>query len=263
MGVAIVDGLVVPLIGGAECQSLLARSYLIGRLELSHDVRKHRVQVIIAVGWVVVEGHEMFYICQSCELEGVPDAAMSESDPGLVFLFGILCVMDQQVGAFCQPVARNPCFIVWERTPAQRRLVVWQVGHRRVSVLDPVSNGRVRMNDQLGCDGKFPDLDRMRRQLMEAERGSQLVHAYREQRGGKILLQAGAQRERRAGGSPEMDLHPRPPQRRKKREPLDVIHMQMGQQDVDLAQVCRKSLTQIPQPRPCIENEQIALAALH
>ena len=60
-----------------------------------------------------------------------------------------------------------------------------------------------------------------------------------------------------------MDLHTRPAQRREERQSLDVIHMQVGQQDVDPLEGGGQALPQGSDPGPRIEHDQRALFPLH
>jgi hypothetical protein len=53
---------------------------------------------------IVMEGDELFYVREPCELECVPNAAMAEANSALVFRFCILRVVDEHVGALCESV---------------------------------------------------------------------------------------------------------------------------------------------------------------
>ena len=105
------------------------------------------------------------------------DAAVTETDAVLIFFFGVLCVMDQQVSAFRKPVAGGPGFVVWERLSSQSWFMVRKIGYDCVCRLNAVANRGVGMNDQLRMDPKFPNFDHMSRQFVEVKFRSQFTYA--------------------------------------------------------------------------------------
>jgi hypothetical protein len=60
-----------------------------------------------------------------------------------------------------------------------------------------------------------------------------------------------------------MHLNSRATQRRKEGQPLDMIHMQVGEQDVHAFQVWRQIATQSPDARTGIQNEQGAILSFN
>src|SRR4029450_4531167 len=73
--------------------------------------------------------------------------------------------------------------------------------------------------------------------------------------------QARAQAERRTGRPPDVHLHAGLVERRKKPEPLDVIHVQVGEQQIDAANPAREGGAESPYSRPGIEHQHVVLRA--
>src|SRR5215208_1973001 len=102
-----------------QLQSFSTGRHSISWLDALDGLLEDAIKVIVAVGGVMMEGGEMFYISEPRELERVRDAAMTKTDAVLIFLFCILRVMDQQVGPLCQFIARYPGPIVRKRPTAE------------------------------------------------------------------------------------------------------------------------------------------------
>ena len=67
-------------------KTFTAGSHYISRLYLSHGLFEHLIEFIVAMTGVVMKRHELFYIRQGGKLKGMPDTAVAEADPILVFL---------------------------------------------------------------------------------------------------------------------------------------------------------------------------------
>src|SRR5262249_19030735 len=63
--------------------------------------------------------------------------------------------------------------------------------------------------------------------------------------------------------APDMDLHARVEEWTKEPEPDDVVHVQMGQQHVDPAELCGQLASEGPDPRPRVQHEHGAVPAGH
>ena len=83
-----------------ERHSFAAGRHLIGGPQISYCILKHPVEIIVAVSRVVVKWRQMPHAGQPGKLEGVLNAAMPKADPILIFLIGVLCVVDEEVHTF-------------------------------------------------------------------------------------------------------------------------------------------------------------------
>ncbi len=61
----------------------------------------------------------------------------------------------------------------------------------------------------------------------------QITKVDRKQGRGEVAGQAGLERERAAGRSPDVDVDSRVVERTKETQTLNVVHMEMGEEDVD------------------------------
>ncbi len=110
------------------------------------------VNLLIAVGRIVVEGDQAAHTGQRAELQCMLHAAVAKPDPVAVLFRGILRIVDQQVCAFGNAVAGKSGCRRWKLAHTQSRLVIRQVGDRLVAFPNAVTNCGVGMDDQLGVD---------------------------------------------------------------------------------------------------------------
>ena len=105
------------------------------------------------------------------KLEGMAIGAVAPTDAMYVFLVGVLGVMDQEIGAGRELVARGPLWLEPLALKAEHGLVVRQVGGDPAPLLDPIADGRVRMTDQRGPDAERTDFDGRPRHLVADDAG--------------------------------------------------------------------------------------------
>src|SRR5215212_3920304 len=103
----------------------------------------------------------------------------------------------------------------------------------------------------------------MGRQLVEMNLRSQFPHTDRKQWRGQIFLQACFQPERRTGGSPHMDFNTLAAQWGEEGQALNVIHVQMGEQDVNLRNMWRQALSQISDAGTSVQYKETLLWSFH
>ena len=90
------------------------------------------------------------------------------------------------------------------------------------------------MADQRGADPERADLERRARHLVAGDAG-QIAQMHREQRRREVARQPRLERQRAARRPPDVDLDVGLIERGEEAQALDVVHVQVGQQDVDAA----------------------------
>src|SRR6185436_17266481 len=120
--------------------------------------------------------------------------------------------------------------------------------------------GRARMAHVARPDAERADLAQ-RGELVACERALEIAHADREEWRRKVPRQTRSERHRRARRTPDVDLQIGASERREETEALDVIHVQVREQHVDAALCRRDDLSQAPDPRAGIEDEEVIAIA--
>ena len=116
---------------------------------------------------------------------------------------------------------------------AERRLVVGDVGERGVAVGDPVAERRAAVGDRLGADRRPAELPLARGRVAEGDRAGQLADLDRRERGRDVAGDPVLERGLGRGRAPDRDLRLGPEAGREEHQPLDVVEVQVGEQDVD------------------------------
>src|SRR5262249_38132423 len=143
----------------------------------------------------------------------------------------VLRIVNEEVGAFGEGEPRGPRAGGAEVWRAERGLVIGKIREGGTRTRETVADGRAGVADRGGRDAQLAQLERVVRDLVEDQRRD-VAQTHREERGGEIAHEALAQAERRARGSPEMHFDLRLEERREEAEPLDVVHVKMGQKQV-------------------------------
>jgi hypothetical protein len=90
-----------------------------------------------------------------------------------------------------------------------------------------------------------------------------LGRSHRKQRRGEVARQASLQGECAAGGSPDMDFDCWVIERTKKAQPLDVIHVEVGEKDVNPSGRRRDLCAQSTDAGASVEREHGAVFRTH
>ena len=110
--------------------------------------------------------------------------------------------------------------------------MVGQVGNARPVGGDPVTDRGSWMDDVLGNDLEAADAYRLLGRVMQHDASVEVADPDREERRREIACEASPQVHRRGGRAPNMDLAGGPKERGKEAEALDVVHVEVGQEDV-------------------------------
>src|SRR6266446_3627053 len=154
---------------GRKAANVSTRSYLEGRAfrtrhqhEGQVPGRPHRgvdlVKHGVVVSRIVVKRNESSGSAQRGERERVSHRTMPPSNPLLVLLGSVLCVMDQQVRIRGQVESRRPLRLRGERAHTQGGFVIRQIGERAIPLGDLLSDRRTGMANLLGLDLEPSDL---------------------------------------------------------------------------------------------------------
>ena len=165
-------------------------------------VRAEAVEELVGVQRVVVEEQQPAGLDPAGEGERVGDRRVPPADVVGVLLVGVLAVVDQQVGVAGEVEARDPLRLELVERRAERRLVVGDVGERRVAVGDPVAERRPAVGDGLGADRRAAELPLGRRGVAEGDRAGKLADLDRRQRGGDVAGDAVLERGLGRGRAP-------------------------------------------------------------
>ena len=107
-----------------------------------------------------------------------------------------------------------------------------------------------------GClDARGPDVPLALRAGAEGDPGRELVQMERRERRGEVVGEALGQRLG-GGRAPDDDLGVRHEQRREEHQPLDVVEVQVGEQDVDAACSTGEPEPEIADARAGVEHEE-------
>ncbi len=149
------------------------------------------VELVILVGRIVVEGHEVPHVGEFRKRERVIDGAVAPSNVVVILDAAVLGVMDEQVHAFSERVAGGPLGRLRETPRAERRFVIRQVGKRVSPGGDPVADGEAGVTDPCRGDTEFSEVEVPDGQLME-DQSRDVSHMHGEERRGKIPSETGA-----------------------------------------------------------------------
>ena len=208
---------------------------------------------------VVVEQQQALRLRAAGEGERVGQRRMAPADVMRVLVVGVLAVVQQQRGAAGQLVARDPLRLQLLEPAAHRRLVVGDVAERGVALADAVAERGAAVGDRGGADRGRADRPLAVRRLAKRHVTGQLAHLERRQRRRDVA--GDAVLERRVVGlrSPDHDLGAGPKQRREEHQPLDVIEVQVGEQQVQRPGVLRQGQAQRPDAGAGVEHEHVAV----
>jgi hypothetical protein len=110
--------------------------------------------------------------------------------------------------------------------------VVGHVGKRRVTLFDSKPQRGARVGDEVGAYPESVDLEGVEGNVVEDGIGEVPDPDGKKGRG-KVPSQTGVEASGRRHRSPDMDLDFGVEQRPKEREPLDMVHMQVTEEDVN------------------------------
>ena len=150
-----------------------------------------------------------------------------------VLVVGVLAVVQQQRGAAGQLVARDPLRLQVLEPAAQRRLVVGDVAERGVALADAVAERRAAVGDRRGADRGRADRPLAVRRVAERHVTGQLAHLHAATAAPRCSGRCGPRAARRGPAGPQITISVLgPKQRREEHQPLDVIEVQVGEQQV-------------------------------
>src|SRR5215216_387363 len=89
-------------------RALVARGYSTRGLELSLGIFEQDVERLVIMRGIMMERDKFFRTHLSCKLKSMPVGAVSPPYSVLIFLVGILRVMNQQISTGREIVARCP-----------------------------------------------------------------------------------------------------------------------------------------------------------
>src|SRR5581483_11649632 len=155
-----------------------------------------------------------------------------------------------------QPAARQRARGPVRRGAVEGRLVVGDEGQGgAVGAFEAEAERRPGMADELGADRQPGDLERARGGVVEGEPAGKFPQADGEQRWrevpGEPVVEAVGGRRR----PPQVDLEARLVERPEEAEADDVVHVEVGQQDVDPPQPAGRPVDG-PDPGPGVEDAQ-------
>ena len=119
------------------------------------------------------------------------------------------------------------------------------------------------MADQCRRDAKLANINFAARDLVETELARKFRESNREKRRRKVAFQSCLKTLRRTRGAPDMYRHVRIIQRCKKSQPLNVVHMQMREQDVDAFEVRWQGGAQTANARARVQHQQCSGLTTH
>ena len=141
--------------------------------------------------------------------------------------------MDQHRGIVCELEPRDPLILELRQRRPERRLVVGDVTQRGVPVVDPVAEGRPAVVDRLRTNTRCAKPPLQRLGLSKRDERRELPDLHRRERRRDVAPDPLPQRCFGRRRAPHDDLRLGSEQGREEHQPLDVIQVQVGQQDVD------------------------------
>ena len=102
------------------------------------------IELLVVVERVVVEKEEALCLCELSESEHVAEAGVPPADVTRVLVVRVLAVVDEERGAVCQVEAGERLPFAHAERWAEGEFLVGDVAERRVSLADPVTEGRGR-----------------------------------------------------------------------------------------------------------------------
>ena len=180
---------------------------------------------------------------------------MAPADVVGVLAVGVLAVVDQQGGAARELVARDPVGLEVGQRRAEAGLVVGDVAERRVALGDPIAQRGAAMGHRRRADPRRPDVPFHVRSLHELDVAGQLANLDRRERRRDVARDPVAQRGLGRLGSPNREIGLRTEGRREEHQPLDVVHVEVGQQDVHGPRRARHGQAEIADPGAGVEHD--------
>ena len=143
--------------------------------------------------------------------------------------------------------------------------MVGEVRHGTPVLLDAVTDRRPLVRHLRRADRRRPDRDRLLRRVVEDEARRDVGQAHGEQRRRQVHRDPIRERLHRRRRSPEVHLEIGSEQRTEEPEPLQVVHVQMGQEDVQHreAVVGVHRRPERPHARPGVEHERLTAFETH
>jgi hypothetical protein len=116
------------------------------------------------------------------------------ADVTRVLVVRVLAVVDEERGALRQVEAGERLPFAHAERWAEGEFLVGDVAERRVSLADPVADGRAGVDDGRCLDARGPDLPLALRAGAEGDPGRELVQMERRERRGEVAGEALGQR---------------------------------------------------------------------
>ena len=201
----------------------------------SAGLRQQQLELVVGVVRIVVEEHDRAHLGLARERHRVLDARVAPTDVVRVLLVAVLRVVEQHVDIACDVVAADPLARLLVQVDPEGGLVVGEVGERAPTLLDAVADRGPLVRHLAGPNGRRADRHALLGGVMEGDPRRDVDQPDREQRGREIDGDALGQALYRRGRPPEMDLGAGDEERTEEPEPLQMIEMQMGEEDVQLA----------------------------
>ena len=119
------------------------------------------------------------------------------------------------------------------------------------------------MADERRRDAKLANINFAARHLVETELARQFRESNREQRRRQVAFQSRVKTLRRTRRAPDMYCDARIVQRRKETQPLNMVHMQMREQDVDALEILWQGAAQQANTRARVQYQHCSGIAAH
>ena len=184
------------------------------------------VDVVVVVGWVVVEEDQLADPRLMGHLDGVVHRAVSPVGTLGEFLRGELGIVDQQVHA----VSQGQHLVVDTSRIVDGLLVVADVGHAQAVPVDPVPEGPADVGHRSGGHPCRSDVEASLRSIVERHPPGQLPVADWKEGGRHEHVKRLLERAALLARSEHVEPGVRAVQRSKEGKPLDVVPMEMADQ---------------------------------
>ena len=139
--------------------------------------------------------------------------------------------------------------------------MVGQIGNARPVGGDPVTDRGSWMDDMLGNDLEAADAYGLLGRVVQHDASIEVADPHWEERRREIACEAGPQFHRRRSRPPNMDLAGGPKERGKEAEALDVVHVEVGQEDVEPLDRRVNGGSEPTDAGPGVEHENGAIGA--
>ena len=218
----------------------------------------------VVVTRVMVEQHQPVDLGPPRERGHVAHARMSPPHVVHVLVVRVLTVVHEQVGPVSERESRDPLGAHRQEVGPESGLVIGDVCQRAPALLEAVPDRRPRVQDGFGDQLYRSDRPWLAWSVVERHPCRHLRQVHGEQRrrevGGDSLVQRGDG----GGRPPDVQFRLGHPDRGEHAEPLHVVDVQVGEQDVDSRdRGSHQGLAQGPRPGAGVEHDHAVLVAAH